>query len=222
MILRAYIRLVIYILLVALILFASAGRLDWPAAWVFLIIYTAIIWIGVFFVDPELIEERSRIGPGAKRWDIVLASIAVIFLFPVTFLVAGLDAGRYHWSPPFPNWIQVIALLLFMMGSAIQVWAMITNKFFSTVVRIQTDRGHYVITGGPYGYVRHPGYTGALVVSISIPLVLGSLWALVPALIGDCLLVIRTVLEDNTLKRELEGYTEYAQKVNYRLIPGIW
>lgn len=222
MMLRAYIRLIVYILLVALILFASAGRLDWPAAWVFLVIYAAIILIGVIFVDPELIEERSRIGPGAKRWDIVLASVVVVFLFPATFLIAGLDAGRYHWSPPFPLWIQFAAFLVFILGSAIQSWAIITNKFFSSVVRIQTDRGHYVITDGPYSYVRHPGYTGAIVVSISIPLIFGSLWALIPALIGDCLLVIRTIWEDNTLKKELNGYQDYASRVRYRLIPGIW
>ena len=219
---RGYIRLIVYILLVAAILFISAGRLDWPIAWVFLAIYTAIILIGVIFVDPELIEERGHIGPGAKRWDIILASLVVVFLFPATFLIAGLDAGRYHWSPLFPIWVQLLALLVFILGSAISSWAIITNKFFSTVVRIQTNRGHYVITGGPYGYVRHPGYTGAIIVSISIPLILGSLWALIPALIGDCILVIRTILEDNTLKKELEGYDTYASRVHYRLIPGIW
>jgi protein-S-isoprenylcysteine O-methyltransferase Ste14 len=219
---RGYIRLILYILFVAATLFVSAGRLDWLIAWMFLGIYAAIILIGLIFVDPELIEERSHIGPGAKRWDIVLASLAVIFLFPATFLVAGLDAGRFNWSPTFPIWVQLLALLVFVLGSAIQSWAIITNKFYSTVVRIQTERGHYVITGGPYKYVRHPGYTGAIVVSISLPLLLGSLWALVPALIRDCVLVIRTVLEDNTLKKELNGYNEYTSRVCYRLLPGIW
>jgi protein-S-isoprenylcysteine O-methyltransferase Ste14 len=222
MMLRGYIRLILYILFVAAILFSSAGRLDWTAAWVFLGVYIAIISISLVFIDPELIEERSHIGPGAKRWDIVLASLVVIFLFPVTFLVAGLDAGRFNWSPPFPIWVQLMALLVFIMGSAISSWAMAVNKFFSTVVRIQTERGHYVVTGGPYRYVRHPGYTGAIVVSISIPILLGSLWALIPALIGDCILVIRTVFEDNTLKKELDGYKDYANRVRYRLLPGIW
>ena len=220
--LRGYIRLILYILFVAAILFFSAGRLDWTIAWVFLGVYIAIISISLIFVDPELIEERSHIGPGAKRWDLVLASLVVVFLFPATFIVAGLDAGRYHWSPPFPIWVQLLALLVYVMGSVISSWAMVVNKFFSTVVRIQKERGHYVVTGGPYRYVRHPGYTGAIVVSISIPLVLGSLWALIPALIGDCILVIRTVLEDNTLKKELEGYQDYANQVCYRLLPGIW
>ncbi len=219
---RGYIRLIVYILLVAAILFISAGRLDWPIAWVFLAIYAAIILIGVIFVDPELIEERSHIGPGAKRWDIILASLVVVFLFPATFLIAGLDAGRYHWSPPFAIWVQLLALLVFILGSAISSWAIITNKFFSSVVRIQTDRGHYVITGGPYKYVRHPGYTGAIIGSIALPLVFGSLWALIPALIGDCILIVRTVLEDNTLKKELEGYKDYANRVPHRLLPGIW
>jgi len=220
--LRDYIRLILYILLVAAILFVSAGRLDWTAAWVFLGVYIAIILISLVFIDPELIEERSHIGPGAKRWDLVLASLVVIFLFPATFIVAGLDAGRFNWSPPFPIWVQSLALLVYVMGSAIVSWAMVVNKFFSTVVRIQKERGHYVVTGGPYRYVRHPGYTGVIVVSISIPLLLGSLWALIPALIGDCILVVRTVLEDNTLKKELDGYKDYANRVRYRLLPGIW
>lgn len=220
--LRSYLRLVVYIIVVAFILFASYGSLDWIIAWVFLGIYSIVLVIGLIFVDPELLEERSRIGPGAKKWDIVLASFAVLFLLPLTFLISGLDAGRYHWSPEFPIWIQIAGIFGFILGSAIQSWAIITNKFFSSVVRIQTERGHYVITEGPYRYVRHPGYTGALVVSLSIPLIFGSLWAFVPALIGDMLLVIRTVLEDNTLKNELEGYTEYAVNVRSRLIPGIW
>lgn len=184
--LRAYIRIVLYILFVAAILFVSAGRLDWPIAWVFLGVYTAIIVIALIFVDPELIKERSRIGPGAKKWDLVIAGLGIVFLFPATFIIAGLDAGRFNWSPPFPIWVQLLALLVFVMGSAIQSWAMVTNKFYSTIVRIQKERGHYVVTGGPYRYVRHPGYTGALMVSIALPLVFGSLWALIPALIGDC------------------------------------
>jgi len=219
---RGYIRLIVYILFVAAILFFSAGRLNWPIAWVFLGIYILIILISLIFVDPELIEERSHIGPGAKKWDIVLASLVVFFLFPATFLIAGLDAGRFHWSPPFPVWVHLLALVIYVMGSVITSWAMVANKFFSTVVRIQTERGHYVVTSGPYKYVRHPGYTGAIIVSISIPLILGSLWAFIPALIGDCILVIRTVLEDNTLKKELNGYDEYATRVRHRLLPGIW
>lgn len=220
--LRGYIRLIVYIILVAAILFISAGRLNWPIAWVFLCIYILIILISLIFVDPELIEERSHIGPGAKRWDIVLASLTVVFLFPLTFLIAGLDAGRFHWSPPFPVWVQLLGLVIYVTGSAITSWAMVVNKFFSTVVRIQTERGHYVVTSGPYRYMRHPGYTGAIIVSISIPLILGSLWAFIPALIGDCILVIRTVLEDNTLKKELNGYDEYTTRVRHRLLPGIW
>ncbi len=219
---RGYVRLILYVLLVAAILFVSAGRIDWYIAWVFLSIYTAIIIIGIKYVDPDLIEERSHIGPGAKKWDIYLASSVVVFLFPMTFMVAGLDAGRYHWSPAFPVWIQLVFLLGFVIGSSIQLWAMITNKFFSSVVRIQTDRGHYVVTDGPYKYVRHPGYSATIIVSFSIPLLLGSLWALVPAVIGDIILVIRTVFEDNTLKKELHGYKEYASRVHYRLIPGVW
>lgn len=219
---RTLIRLTLYILFLAVILFLSAGRLYWPTAWVFLGVYVAIILITIFLVDPELIEERTHIRAGVKKWDMVVAGLAIIFLMPSTLIVAGLDVGRFGWSPAFPVWVQVLALLAYIAGSAIGSWAMATNKFFSTFVRIQKERGHYVVTGGPYRYVRHPGYTGAIVASISLPLLLGSLWALIPATAGVCVLVIRTVFEDSTLKKELEGYSEYAGRVRYRLLPGIW
>jgi len=222
MILPYIIRLLVYIIVVAAILFISAGRFDWPAAWVFLGFYSLIILITIFFVDPGLLEERSSLKPGAKRWDIVLVGLGVFFLFPAVFIVAGLDAGRFHWSPPFPVWLQALGFILLAVSIAIQSWAIITNKFYSAVVRIQKERGHRVVTGGPYHYVRHPGYVGAILTSIAIPVLLGSLWALVPALIGDCVLILRTVLEDNTLKNELEGYREYAGQVRYRLLPGVW
>lgn len=219
---RTLIRIPLYILFLAVILFVSAGRLDWLMAWVFLGVYVAIILVTIFLVDPELIEERTHIRAGIKRWDFALAGLAIVFLMPATLIVAGLDAGRFRWSPSFPVWVQLLALLAYVLGSAIVSWAMAANKFFSTFVRIQKERGHYVVTGGPYRYVRHPGYTGAIVVSISLPLLLGSLWALIPAMVGVCILVIRTFFEDNTLKKELEGYNEYAGRVRYRLLPGIW
>ena len=135
--LRGYIRLLLYILFLATILFVSYGSLDWASAWVFLGVYVVIILISLVFIDPDLIEERSHIRPGAKRWDIVLASLVVVFLFPATFIVAGLDSGRYHWSPPFPIWVQLLGIVIYVMGSVIMSWAMVVNKFFSTVVRIQ-------------------------------------------------------------------------------------
>jgi len=222
MILRSLIRLLLFILLLAAFLFIPAGRLDWYAAWALLAYYTVFMLITLFLVDPELIEERTHLKPGAKRWDFVLVGLVIFFLFPAVFIVAGLDAGRFHWSPPFPVWLQAFAFIVLAVASAVQTWAMVTNKFFSSFVRIQKERGHYVVTGGPYHYVRHPGYTGMILVSISIPILLGSLWALIPAVIGDIILIIRTVLEDETLKNELDGYREYASQVRYRLLPGVW
>jgi protein-S-isoprenylcysteine O-methyltransferase Ste14 len=140
----------------------------------------------------------------------------------MTLLVAGLDVGRYGWSPPIPSTAQVVALAAFALGNAIGSWAMVRNKYFSTFLRIQSDRGQEVITDGPYRYVRHPEYAGTILASIALPISLGSLWALIPASLGACGFVIRTIYEDKVLMKELGKYREYAQVVPFRLLPGIW
>jgi protein-S-isoprenylcysteine O-methyltransferase Ste14 len=169
----------------------------------------------------DLIQERVKPGPGVKWWDKIFFAIYVPTAFSITFL-AALDAGRFHWSPELPVFIYVPALVLTLLSSYLVYWAMWTNKFFSSRVRIQTDRGHYVITEGPYRYVRHPGYVGAIVLLAAWALLLGSLYALIPAAICNLIIIIRTYLEDATLKKELPGYADYAQKTKFRLIPGIW
>ncbi|MFQ5824525.1 MAG: methyltransferase family protein [bacterium] len=118
--------------------------------------------------------------------------------------------------------MQVSALVVFVFGHAIAFWAMVANKFFSTFVRIQTERGHHVVTDGPYAWVRHPGYTGTILSAIALPISLGALWALIPAFIGACLFVVRTLREDRTLTDELNGYREYTSRVRWRLVPGLW
>jgi len=212
----------LYFFFLAAILFGSAGHVDWPMAWALLAVYLAFIIIAFFVVEPDLIQERSHIRAGVKRWDLVLASLSFVWFSPVTLLVAGLDAERFEWSPSFPAAVQLLALAVFVLGTAIGCWAEATNKFFSTFVRIQTERGHCVIIDGPYAHVRHPGYAGTIFASIALPLLLGSLWALVPAFVGSCLLALRTLLEDRTLMEELGGYTEYASRVRWRLLPGMW
>ncbi len=137
-----------------------------------------------------------------------------------TFLIAGLDE-RFHWSPASSVNIHLINLTFFILGNALIGWSMASNKFFSMGVRIQDERGHTVVSGGPYQYVRHPGYAGIIVNAIFTPMLLGSLWAFIPALLSASLFVVRTGL-DHTLQQELEGYKEYSQKVRYRLLPGIW
>jgi protein-S-isoprenylcysteine O-methyltransferase Ste14 len=137
-------------------------------------------------------------------------------------LIGGLDAGRYGWSPKFSWWVYILSTLVYLFGQAIFLWAKRTNRFFSAVVRIQKDRGQQVCQEGPYKYVRHPGYIGGIFFTILTPILLGSLWGLIPQGIVIVYMIVRTKLEDDTLKKELPGYVEYANKVKYRLVPGIW
>ena len=204
------------------ILFGAAGRLDWPMAWAFLCVYLAFILIAFAFLAPELIRERSRLGAGARRWDVVLASLSFVCFMPLTLLVAGLDVARFGWSPTLPLALEIAALVVFACGYGFAFWAMAVNRFFSTFVRIQHDRGHHVVCDGPYAYIRHPGYAGAILSAIVLPVALGSLWALLPAFVGAGLFVVRTAREDRTLQEELEGYGEYARRVRWRLLPGIF
>ncbi|GGO86252.1 hypothetical protein GCM10011348_36680 [Marinobacterium nitratireducens] len=140
--------------------------------------------------------------------------------FPVV-IVAGLD-HRYRWSPEFELWLVVVGFVLIAFGYAFAAWALAENRFFSSVVRIQTDRGHAVCDSGPYRFVRHPGYAGNILALFGIVLALGSVWTLIPAAVATIIGVIRTALEDRTLQLELPGYRDYARRVRYRLIPGIY
>ncbi len=146
--------------------------------------------------------------------------MAVSLFFPPV-IVAGLD-HRFGWSPVFPTWLTLLGFISIAWGYAFSVWALVENRFFSSVVRIQTDRGHLVCDTGPYRIVRHPGYAGNILPLAGIVLALGSIWTLIPAMVALIITVIRTTLEDQTLQDELPGYREYAQRVRYRLIPGIF
>jgi protein-S-isoprenylcysteine O-methyltransferase Ste14 len=219
---RGIVIVIIYLALLVAILFVSAGRVDWPMGWTSLGVYIVISFVNFVLVDPALVSERAQMRKGVNTRDFVLASISFLFFFPLTLLVAGLDVGRYGWSPPIPLAAQVIALVVFTLGNTIGSWAMVRNKYFSTFLRIQKDRDHEVITDGPYRCVRHPGYAGTIMASIALPISLGSLWALIPAFVGACGFVIRTFFEDKVLMKELGGYREYARNVPFRLFPGIW
>ncbi len=224
LIVKRMIQVVVVILIEAAILFISAGRLDWVAAWAYIAIYLIILTINAVVLlrkDPELIAERAQVKEDSKGWDRLLASVVSIIGPLITFIVAGLDV-RYGWTSPLPAAVQVVGLVVVALGYLLVSWAMASNKFFSGVVRIQKDRGHTVASAGPYQYVRHPGYVGMMMFQAITPVALGSLWALVPALITACLFVVRTALEDRTLQAELDGYRDYAQRVRYRLLPGVW
>ena len=207
-------------------LFAAAGHLDWPAAWAYTAVTMAAV-VGsrliVALKHPDLLAERGRFAqlPDAKAWDRKLMPIVGLAGPLATLVVAGLDE-RFGWSPDLSISTQVGGLIAVALGSLLSVWAMAVNRFYSAVVRIQTDRGHSVVSTGPYRFVRHPSYTGGIVAYVGACLLLDSLWALVPTTILAVVLVARTALEDRTLREELAGYEKYASRVRYRLLPGIW
>ncbi|MEN8247835.1 MAG: isoprenylcysteine carboxylmethyltransferase family protein [Bacteroidota bacterium] len=201
-------------------LFLSAWTLDWFWGWIYMITGVVLLIFNLFVLPGEVIEERGRKKTNVKKWDKLLSAINA---FPIMgiYIVSGLDY-RLGWSAELANYIHIIGLILYISGSLLFTWSMIANKFFSTMVRIQTDRNHQVVTKGPYQFVRHPGYVGFILMFIVTSIVLGSLYALILSGIVTLILIIRTALEDQTLKAELEGYTEYAGKVKYRLLPFIW
>lgn len=205
------------------ILFGCAGTLHWPWAWTWLgcilLLQLSTGWI-LAWHSPDLLVERSHLQPGTKSWDKVITPLMVL----VGPLLAMLAAGFEHRfrGERWPWWIPAAALVLTMAGGAVTAVAMYANRFFSTTVRIQSERGHVVVSGGPYAVVRHPGYVGMLLVYAALPFALGSRWALAPAAFVVILVVVRTALEDRTLQSELPGYAEYAANVRYRLLPGVW
>ncbi len=204
-------------------LFWSAGRTTWWPGWALvavLLAWAAATGVAILRVNPELLVERLRPRKGAKLWD--TAILGVIGTSTLARLViAGLDQ-RYGWTGDLPLVAQIAALGVILLGYALVVWATASNAFFSQVVRIQSERGHVVASGGPYRWVRHPGYVGMMLFELAVPVLLGSWWAYIPGVLNVALFVLRTALEDRTLRDDLGGYAEYAARVRYRLLPGIW
>lgn len=223
---RQWFRLVVVYLLIPLILLICGGDLGWWQAWLYAILILASGLGGRMWAEqrhPGLTAERQNKESfhDAKAWDKVLAPLMAVSVgFPMV-IVAGLD-HRYNWSLEFPLWLSVIGFILIAFGYAFATWALAENRFFSAVVRVQTDRGHAVCDSGPYRFVRHPGYAGNILALFGIVLALSSVWTLIPAAVALIIAVIRTILEDQTLQAELPGYRDYARRVRYRLIPGIY
>lgn len=200
-------------------LFASAGTLAILSFWIYLAIFATVIVAAFIWLDPGLLRERMRPGGKPPPWGLRLFT-GVLF---VHWLIAGLDRGRFHVSDSVAPWLQAAALIVFAGGYALCFWAMAVNRFFSSVVRIQSDRGQYVVTSGPYAYVRHPGYGAGVLIVLSSGVALGSwLAAALLAVASLPFLFYRTVTEDRVLAAELPGYRDYAQRVRWRLLPGIW
>jgi len=218
---RRVIQLAVFVAVQAAVLFLGSGRPGWTNAWVYLGSYVGLIALTALVVrDPELFAERARMRRDTKTWDKVLSVFFGIFGLSL-LAVAALDV-RFAWSSPMSTALTIVGFAAFVAGFGASTWAMASNRFFASVVRIQADRGHAVATGGPYRFVRHPAYAGFIVGALGTALLLGSRWALVPAALSGVLVVVRTALEDRTLQRELPGYADYAARVRYRLLPRVW
>ncbi len=205
---------------VGVLLFVPAGTFEWPMAWV-LLGYTIISFtINSLLVRPDLIDERMHRHADAKPFDRFLVMAIVLAGF-AAIVVAGFDY-RYGWTGSLPMVVAAAGFLLVVLSGLIVIWATTSNPFFSAVIRIQDDRGHSVVSTGPYRFIRHPGYAGWCLYMICLPLMLGSLVALIPGAIAAGLDVVRTYLEDRILLEELPEYREYADRVRYRLVPGVW
>jgi protein-S-isoprenylcysteine O-methyltransferase Ste14 len=223
---KAVIRFFLLMAFMFTILFLAAGRIDWWEAWAYVIQGLIIMVVSraiLIAKHPDTALERAEANKkeDVKPWDRILMPVTALYGPMVSWVLAGLDK-RFGWSPDLPDAIQWIALAVIFLGGVIGSWAMISNRFFSSQVRIQTDRGHTVVDQGPYQIVRHPGYAGGILSWIAAPVFFGSYSVGVIAILVLIASFVRTALEDRMLQGELPGYKAYAEKVRYRLIPGIW
>ncbi len=215
----AYIQSVAFFVLAAVALFASAGTVAILTYWIYLAIFAAVFVASFRWLDPDLARERMR--PGGKKPPLALRLFSGVLF--VHWVIAGLDHGRFHWSDSVPTWLQWTALIAVAAGYAFCFWAMRVNRFFSSIVRIQSDRGQVVITTGPYVFIRHPGYLAGIVIVAASGPALDS-WIAAAVLVVSTLpfLLYRAATEDRVLLAELPGYRDYAERVRWRLLPGIW
>ncbi len=212
-----------FFLAISASIFVIAGKLAYWQGWLFCaIFFISLVIVSVKFASKiDLLRERIKPGPGVKWWDKIFFIFHIIFIMSL-FDISVFDGGKFHWSPQLPAIVYIAAYIIMMLSCYFVLWAMWTNNFFSSKVRIQTDRGQYVVQDGPYSFVRHPGYLGIILFLLCLPLVFGSLWGLIPAGLDVIALITRTYLEDRMLQKELAGYTDYAKKVRYRIMRGIW
>jgi protein-S-isoprenylcysteine O-methyltransferase Ste14 len=215
----AYIQAALFVLLNAVALFAAAGTVEIFGFWVYVAIFAGMMAASFAFLDPGLLRERMR--PGGQRPPLALQLATLVLV--VHWVVAGLDRGRFHWSDSVPAWLRAASLIALAAGYGLAFWAMRVNRFFSSVVRIQSDRGQHVITTGPYRWIRHPGYLAGIVIIVASGIALGS-WLATAILVvfGLPFLLRRAITEDRVLQAELPGYRDYAAKVRWRVLPGIW
>jgi protein-S-isoprenylcysteine O-methyltransferase Ste14 len=206
-----------------LLWFGIAGRLTWWQGWAFLLTFIAYVSVLVWRLsklNPELVRERNQPAEKAEPWDRMVMGIYTVILL-ILLMVTALDGGRYLWSS-VPLGIQLIGWLLLIVAGLLVWHVMMTNAYLSSWARLQEDREQVVVQEGAYRRIRHPMYLGIIVAFLGIPLALGSWWAMIPSIVIVGLFVYRTYREDLMLIHGLTGYTEYTEKVRYRLLPGIW
>ena len=223
--LRRGAQVLVAVALLAALLFLSSWRLDWVMAWVYVGTFAVALTAMTVYQElgnPELMEERSEFKPreGVQTWDVILSAVARVSLLG-SYVVAGLDV-RFGWKPEIPLAVQIAAFAFGLLGAGLIAWAMAANRYAAVYARIQQERGHVVATTGPYRFVRHPFYVGTITFSLMIPLALGSPWALIPGGLAALLFIVKTAAEDRILREGLDGYREYAERVRYRLLPGVW
>lgn len=221
----------LFTIIAASLLFVVAGRLNWPMGWAYAGLSVAGVVASCLVIGPELLAERSGIGKGATASDVLLALVMArlgpaaisvtaglnLRLAPATML-GGMPGGAFGQT----HWIQWLGIAMILVSYAFVLWAMATNRFFSGVMHIQSERGHVVVTHGPYAIVRHPGYAGSILNCAGAPMMLGSPWAAIPATFTAAAIVARTAMEDRALQAQLPGYAAYARRVRHRLVPGVW
>lgn len=223
-VIRAVFQFVFSIIITGGFLFLSAGSIKWPRAWIYLCLWTVTLLVNLivlFKTNPSLLDARMKRRKFESRFDMFLMLFIMTPALMAVPIMAGLDAVRYRLLP-IPFWIVPPAMLLLVAGNAIILWSMVVNPYSEKIIRIQSERGHQIVTTGPYAVVRHPMYTGFILLFLSIPLILGSGWAFVPVIVACTVLIIRTIFEDRFLKKNLSGYKDYIQKTRYMLLPGIW
>jgi protein-S-isoprenylcysteine O-methyltransferase Ste14 len=217
--LRSVVGLSVFFGLFLGVVFGAAGRWDIPMFWAYIGVVITMMMLAMIGADRDLMKERSKPGPGGQdfsmRWILIGVMLAHL-------AVAGVDVGRYHWSDTVPFWLQIVSLALIAAAITFAKWATSTNRFFSSVVRIQRDRGHRVVDTGPYAYIRHPGYAAGITWLLVSGMALGSWASAAVAALGIPFYFRRLFLEERVLLAELEGYREYAQRVRWRLIPQVW
>lgn len=224
---RVWLSLVVRMLAFSVALLWPAGTWGWWEAWLLIGLWLAFaVSMTVFLLrhDPALLAERMKASPvqqGQKGWDKALMLLMLVVGIAI-YIVPGFDVVRFQWSEALPVWVEILAMVVHLPGFLFLGWVMHVNTYLSRVVKIDDERGHHVITTGPYAIVRHPMYLAVIVMVFAVPVALGSRYGLIPAALMTALLIVRTHLEDRTLHTELPGYPEYANKTRWRLIPGVW